>query len=230
MARSCSTTRSSCRPATTSTGPASSARTSRPLLQRWRESGVLQRERGVLEDQVGAQHRRIEHCQPDAGDLQGDPLRRSHRSAGPADLDGHLDGSAVQPASRRRAAAERAHRSVVRRQRRHDRHHRAGSVQQAAVLAQYPGGQPAAGQSTTLGCRDRHPRLRMGRGRRQRVPAARADGHVVHDRHRGADLHRLRQRDYDWNRDPSPDAVPRPERRPRVRRRDSAMVVGPGQR
>ena len=42
-------------------------------------------------------------AEPDAGGLQGDALRRSHRPAGPAHLDGHLDGSAVQPAGGRRA-------------------------------------------------------------------------------------------------------------------------------
>ena len=52
---------------------------------------------------------------PDAGDLQGNPLRRPDGSSRPTDLDGYLHGSAVQPASRRRAAAECSHRSVVRR-------------------------------------------------------------------------------------------------------------------
>ena len=42
-------------------------------------------------------------AEPDAGDLQGDALRRARRSAGPAHLDRHLDGSAVQPAGGRRA-------------------------------------------------------------------------------------------------------------------------------
>ena len=60
--------------------------TGRP--RRGREPGLLHRKRGVLEDPVGAEHRRVEHPEPDAGDLQGDPLQRSHRSAGPAYLDG----------------------------------------------------------------------------------------------------------------------------------------------
>ena len=72
-----------------------------------------------------SEHRRVEHPEPDPGDVQGDSLRRSRRSAGPAHLDGRVDGPAVQPASGRRAAAERADRSAVRCQLRHDRYHRA---------------------------------------------------------------------------------------------------------
>ena len=48
----------------------------RGRLGRRGQSRVLQRERSVLEDPVGAEHRRIEHPQPDAGDLQGDALRQ----------------------------------------------------------------------------------------------------------------------------------------------------------
>ena len=47
----------------------------RGRLGRRGQSRVLQRERSVLEDPVGAEHRRIEHVQPDASDLQGDALR-----------------------------------------------------------------------------------------------------------------------------------------------------------
>ena len=38
------------------------------------EPGLLQRQRGLLEDPLGAQHRRLEHALPHAGDLQGDPF------------------------------------------------------------------------------------------------------------------------------------------------------------
>ena len=45
-----------------------------------------------------------------------------------------------------------------------------------------------------------------------------------------AALHRLREPDHDPKHNPPPDFVPRPERRPGVRRRDRAVVMGPGQR
>ena len=58
-----------------------------------------------------------------------------------------------------------------------------------------------------------------------------ADGHVVDDQFQRRDLHRLREHNSaQQHRDPPPDPVPRPERRPGVRRRDRAMGVGPGQR
>ena len=137
--------------------PAARERHSRPRCGG--EPGLLQRERGLLEDQAGAKHRRVEHREPDAGDLQGDALRHSRRSAGPAHLDGYLDGSAVQPAGRRRQPAELADRAAVRRQLRHHRHHRAIPVQQAAVLAQHPGGQPGLRPVHHAGSGSRRPRL-----------------------------------------------------------------------
>ena len=54
-------------------GPA--ARQRRSGTRRRREPRVLQRQRGVLEDALGNQHRRIEHAVPHAGLLQGDARR-----------------------------------------------------------------------------------------------------------------------------------------------------------
>ena len=56
------------------------ARQRRGRARRRREPGVLQRQRGVLEDPVGEQHRRLRHAAPHAGVLQGDPRQRQDRS------------------------------------------------------------------------------------------------------------------------------------------------------
>ena len=80
-----------------------------------REPGVLQRQRGLLEDTMGAEHRRQLDAEPDAGLLQGNARRREDRSR--SGLDGHLARSALQPAGRRRAAGARADRHPVQRER-----------------------------------------------------------------------------------------------------------------
>ena len=70
-----------------------------------REPRVLQRQRDLLEDALGAEHRRLEHALPDADHLQGDPLRTHPVDPeDPADLDRGVARPAVQPAGRRRAA------------------------------------------------------------------------------------------------------------------------------
>ena len=56
-------------------------------------------------------------------------------------------------------AAERADRAVVRRQRWYHRHPGAGGLQQAPVLAQYPGGQPGLRPVDHAGSGSRHPGL-----------------------------------------------------------------------
>ena len=52
------------------------ARQCRGGARRRRQPGVLQRQRGVLEDAVGDQHRRRGHAVPHAGQLQGDARER----------------------------------------------------------------------------------------------------------------------------------------------------------
>ena len=57
--------------------------------RRRRQPGVLQRQRGLLEDALGKQHRRNRHAVPDAGLLQGDARERGRstrriRRRGPA--------------------------------------------------------------------------------------------------------------------------------------------------
>ena len=70
---------------------------------------VLQRQRGLLEDALGDQHRRLEHRVPHARLLQGDARQREDRSV--AGVDRHLARPALQPAVRRRPARERADRA-----------------------------------------------------------------------------------------------------------------------
>ena len=93
------------------------ARQRRGGARRRREPRVLQRERGVLEDALGAEHRRHEHRPPDARLLQGDARQRADRPGRPADVDRHLARPAVQPARRRRPPGERAHRHPLHGQR-----------------------------------------------------------------------------------------------------------------
>ena len=59
------------------------ARQRRGGPRRRRAPGVLQRQRGLLEDPLGEQHRRVRHAVPHAGHLQGDPRQRQDRPAGP---------------------------------------------------------------------------------------------------------------------------------------------------
>ena len=85
-----------------------------------------------------------------------------------------------------------------------------------------------AGQSLTLGAGHGHARLRVGRRTRQRVPARRPVRPVVDDVDDRRDLHRLRlDRRGQPDRDPPPLALPRPERRARLRRRHRAVGLGP---
>ena len=56
------------------------ARQRRGRARRRRQPRVLQRQRGVLEDALGEQHRRLGHALPHAGLLQGDARQREDRS------------------------------------------------------------------------------------------------------------------------------------------------------
>ena len=88
-----------------------------------------------------------------------------------------------------------------------------------------------SGQSLTLAPGSRHARLRVGRGRRQRLPPGRRVRPLLDDRQRTADVQRLRQQTHRrHDRHPPPDALPGAQRRARVRRRHGAVVVGPCQR
>ena len=75
------------------------------------QPGLLQRQRGLLEDPLGAQRGRHQHALPDPGLLQGDVGRRQDRPE--HGVDRHLARPPVQPAGRRRPAGERADRHHV---------------------------------------------------------------------------------------------------------------------
>ena len=87
----------------------------RGRARRRRQPRVLQRERSLLEDALGAIHRRLGHAPQDACHLQGDARGREDRPE--SRLDGHLARPALQPACRRRSPGERAHRPDLHRQR-----------------------------------------------------------------------------------------------------------------
>ncbi len=116
------------RPRRVLVGRAARERRSRP--RSWGQPGVLQRQRGVLEDPLGSEHRRLEHAVPNADDLQGDALQRARRPRRPADLDRRLARPALQPAGRRRQARKRADRAAVPRQLGHLRYYGARPVRQ----------------------------------------------------------------------------------------------------
>ena len=99
-------------------------------------------------------------AEPDAGDLQGDALTTLPPiPQDPPTWTGTWMDPRFSPPADGGQPAERADRAAVRRQLRHHRHHRAVSVQQAPVLAQYPRGQPVLRPVHHAGCRRRHPRL-----------------------------------------------------------------------
>ena len=90
----------------------------------------------------------------------------------------------LQPARRRRRPGERAHGSVLRGQRRHDRHPGAVPVRAKLRLAEHRGGQPRRRADRHPRQGPRHPRLRVGRRRRQRVPPSGRDRPVLDHRER----------------------------------------------
>ena len=140
-----------------------------------RDAGVhlafLSRQRGVLEDPLGIEHRRLRHAVPHTRLLQGDPRQRQDRSAARR-VDGNLARPALRPA-RRRPARERAQRTHLHRERPPQRHSRgAGGGRQDALLAQHQHRDARAGRHGRTA--DGRSRLRVGRGSRQRLPPARA--------------------------------------------------------
>ena len=113
------------------------------------QPGVLQRQRSVLEDALGKQHRRLGHRLPHAGLVQGD-ARQARRSIRRADVDRHLARSALQPAGRWRPSGECA-----------DRHDLHGELRVPRRIVD-PGGRR---QDAPVA---RHGRWRASRARRRR--------------------------------------------------------------
>ncbi len=177
--------------------PAAGQRRGRP--RRGREPGVLQRQRGVLEDPAGAEHRQLEHRRTG----RWSAYKETHYDA-PVDPQDPptWTGTWMDPRFSPPADGGRPQNALtgqlLRRQLRHHRHHGAGAVRQAPVLAEHRGRQPERRASPlTLGAGRRHARLRVGRRPRQRVPARRAVRPVLDDRQQRGGLHRLRRHDPD---------------------------------
>ena len=135
--------------------------------RRRRQPRLLQRQRGVLEDALGDQHRRRRHRVPHARHLQGDPRQRQDRPA-PA-VDRHLARPALQPAGRRRPARERAHRHDLHGQRPRNDAIKVPGRRQACASGATPASRPCRRRRRRPW--RRHARLRVGRGPRQRLPA-----------------------------------------------------------
>ena len=190
---------------------------------------LLQRQRDLLEDAVGVEHRRHRHHLPHARLLQGDARGRQDRPFGR--VDGHLARPEVLAAVRRRPARERPRRHDLHGQRRAQRQLRGpGGGREDALLAQHPERRQPHRRPGLVGA-DRHARVRVGRGPRQRLPSrgtrtALDDDDQRHDRRRAG----LR---VDLRAGPghAPPGVPQAvERRSRVRRRHHPVALGARQR
>ena len=206
------------------------ARQRRGGPRRRREPGVLQRQRGVLEDPAGrpsidgiARPYRTLVCYKET-------QRNGQDRPRPGDVDRHLARPAVQPAGGRRPARERAHRHAVHGQRLPARRdHRAGAVRPRLRLWRNTSWRPAGRPDRDVP--GRHARLRVGRGRRQRRPPGRPidlSSTTVND-HRAVSAG-LRQHVRHRHGDAQPDALPGRQRRARVRRRHRAVGLGPRRR
>ena len=151
------------------------ARQRRGGPRRRREPRLLQRQRGVLEDALGAEHRRLEHALPHPHHLQGDALRQ--RPVDPQDPP-TWTGTWRDPRFSPPADGGRPENALTGQyflvNSGHLGHQGPGPVRQAALLAQHGGREPDAGADADARPRHRHARLRVGRRRRQRLPAGRA--------------------------------------------------------
>ena len=136
-----------------------------------RPSRLLQRQRGLLEDPLGEQHRRLEHAVPDAGLLQGDARQRQDRPAARS-LDRDLARPALQPARRRRTPENALTGTIFMVNGRTD----AITGLRAPTASCGSGGtraSPTLAPGQTATPPDRDAGLRVGRGSRQRIPACR---------------------------------------------------------
>ena len=188
-----------------------------------RNAGVdlafLQRQRGLLEDALGKQHRRLQHALRHAGLVQGNPPHRHRRSqrAGHRDVAGPAVRNRRGPSGK---CADRADLHGQRRQRPAHENHGAGRRRPAAILAQH---RPRLEQhAARLG----HPVLRMGRGSRQRLAACRVDPAVFDDRSEHELPAGLRLDLRHGTGDAQSDDVPGAERRARVRGRHHTVGLG----
>ena len=209
------TTRCSSRSGTTSTGrPAE-----RAGVEAARDAGVaprlLQRQRGLLEDALGAEHRRLGHAVPHAGLLQGrdarrERLRRQVRSATERVDRPVARRLRVLAAGRRLPARERA--VGADQLGRHHRHHRRSVAVRRTCVSGATRRSASLGPAADAHAHDRHARLRVGLPTSTRIhyPAGRIQLSTTEF---NGKTHHL-------------SLVPRAERRAGLRRRHRAVVVG----
>ena len=112
------------------------ARERRSGARRRGQPRLLQRQRGLLEDPLGRQHRRVRHATtaPWSATRRPTPTPRSTRNRTSGPEPGAIRASARQ---RRRPARERAHRHDLHRQLRHRRDRGPGGRREDAALAQH---------------------------------------------------------------------------------------------
>ena len=184
----------------------------RGRARRRRQPRVLQRQRGVLEDALGAEHRRHQHAGPHARLLQGHAL---HGAAGPGRVDRHLARPALHDAADERHAGERAHRPVVPRQLRHVARSPCPTPTRKLRLWRNTAAASARRPGQTPDARARHARLRVGRSTPTTASGPPAQFELSSTTVSGLEVFT----DYgstthvERHRDAQPDAVPRAQRR-----------------
>ena len=166
-----SITRPSSRSATTSTGPGPSAPMSRRLapLASTSPSSSATRASGRPAGSPAPPTARPPTGEPSSVTRRPTPTPRSTRPPTPR-VDRDVARSPLQPAGRRRSSGERGHGHDVPGQLRHLRDRRAGGRRQDAHLAQHQHRVASPGPDRHPG--RRHPRVRVGRGARQRLPSS----------------------------------------------------------
>ena len=188
-----------------------------------REPRVLQRQPDLLEDPLGAEHRRHGIAVPDARVLQGDARRREDRPD--PGVDGHVARPAVGAAFRRGPTRERA-----------DRHHLHGQLLHRRRSRCRPSDEHAAPVA-------QHADLRRSRARTRRSPTERSatSGTTISTtgrarrarstcrRRRASEPEILQDEGSTYatgTRDALGHDAPRAERRAGLRRGHGAVVVG----
>ena len=186
------------------------------------QHGVLHRQRGVLEDPVGGEPRReadrtlitykesLDSAQTDPSDPPTwTGAWRDPRFSPPA------DGGQPQNALTGQLWTVNAGTSPS----------RCPRVREAAILAKYRRGQPAVGPDRDADGRDA--RLRVGPGRRQRVPPAGRDRHVVDHENAPQVMTDYQEDSAQPDATQHPHPVPGGQRRAGLRRRHRPVGVGP---
>ena len=173
------------------------------------QPGVLQRQRGVLEDALGDQHRRLEHAVPHAGLLQGNARQREDRSRPPTWTGTWRDPRFSPPADGGRPENALTGTIFMVNDGAHDVDHGARGRRQDALLAQHQR-RHARGRRSRRRCRPARSATSgtrtLDNGFRPAGPDAPVDDDG-HERRRDAAGLRLDVRHR--HRDAQPDALPR---------------------